>query len=83
MLVLSRISFHPTTFLLPRKSGQEVSIVFLSICLGLFLYLLVQVEKCVLVFIIKTDPTWYKPIYLFLGMLSVHDLKSSTVIDFP
>ena len=80
MLDLNRINFHPTTFLLPRNSGQEVSIVFLSICLVLFFYLLVQVEKCVLVFIIKTDPTWYKPTYLFLSMLSVHDLKSSTVI---
>lgn len=80
MLALNRINFHPTTFLLPRNSGQEVSIVFLSICLVLFFYLLVQVEKCVLVFIIKTDPTWYKPTYLFLAMLSVYDLKSSTVI---
>lgn len=80
MLDLNRINFHSTTFLFPRNSGQEVSIVFLSICLVLFFYLLVQVEKCVLVFIIKTDPTWYKPTYLFLSILSVHDLKSSTII---
>ena len=80
MLALNRINFHPTTFLLPRNSRQEISLVFLSICLVLFFYLLVQVEKCVLVFVIKTDPTWYNPTYLFLGMLSVHDLKSSTVI---
>ena len=77
MLVQNKTSFHPTTFLLLGIPGLEAAHVWISIPFCL-VYLLALMGNCVLVFIIKMDPSLHEPMYLFLCMLSLNDLMLGT-----
>ncbi|KAM6158417.1 olfactory receptor 52K2-like [Rhynchocyon petersi] len=77
MQAQNKTNFHPTTFFLLGIPGLEMAHIWISIPFFLT-YLLALTGNCVLLFIIKTDPSLHEPMYLFLCMLSVNDLMLSS-----
>ncbi|XP_072472742.1 olfactory receptor 52K2-like [Notamacropus eugenii] len=77
MSALNFTNLHPQTFLLLGIPGLENIQIWISIPFCL-VYMLAILGNCILLVIIKNDPSLHEPMYLFLSMLSVADLMITT-----
>uniref|UniRef100_A0A8C8SFB5 Olfactory receptor n=1 Tax=Pelusios castaneus TaxID=367368 RepID=A0A8C8SFB5_9SAUR len=79
MAAFNRTSPHPSTFILLGIPGLEGAHVWISIpfCSA---YLLSLLGNCLLLIVIKTEPTLHEPMYIFLSMLALTDLLVSNAI---
>uniref|UniRef100_A0A8C8SNX8 Olfactory receptor n=1 Tax=Pelusios castaneus TaxID=367368 RepID=A0A8C8SNX8_9SAUR len=68
--------FQQAVFYLTGIPGMEDAHVWFSIPIC-FMYLTSILGNSVILFIIKTDPTLHKPMYIFLSMLAITDLGLS------
>lgn len=64
---------HPSTFIFIGIPGLEAAHIWISIPFCV-VYLLALLVNCSLLFIIKTEPSFLEPMYLFLCMLAIADL---------
>ncbi|CAM4366619.1 unnamed protein product, partial [Lepidochelys kempii] len=76
MSAVNDTKFTPAVFLLTGIPGQEDVHLWISIPFCL-MYLISIVGNSVILFIIKTDPSLHKPMYIFLSMLAISDLGLS------
>ncbi|EMP39323.1 Olfactory receptor 51G2, partial [Chelonia mydas] len=76
MSAVNDTKFNSVMFLLTRIPGLEDIHLWISIPFC-FMYVLSIVGNSVILFIIKTDPSLHKPMYIFLSMLVVTDLALS------
>ncbi|XP_078506635.1 olfactory receptor 51G2-like [Lissotriton helveticus] len=67
---------HSSSFILAAIPGSKAVHIGISIPLG-FMYILTLVGNSALLFIIKTEQSLHKPMYIFLSMLAVTDLGLS------
>ncbi|KYO36185.1 putative olfactory receptor 52P1 [Alligator mississippiensis] len=77
MSTLNSSTQSPTTFILIGIPGLETVHIWISIPFC-SMYIMAIVGNCTILFIIKTEPSLHKPMYLFLCMLSVTDLVLSS-----
>ncbi|XP_003465416.1 olfactory receptor 52D1-like [Cavia porcellus] len=77
MSVYNKTDVHSITFILTGIPGLEAAHIWISIPFGV-VYLLDLLGNSSLLFIITTDPSLHKPMYLFLCMLAVADLVVCT-----
>ncbi|XP_062444983.1 olfactory receptor 52B2-like [Rhea pennata] len=70
-------SLAPATFILAGIPGMEKSYNWISI-LFCSMYLAALLGNSVLLFVIRTERSLHKPVYLFLSLLAVADLMLST-----
>ncbi|XP_006114267.4 olfactory receptor 52K2-like [Pelodiscus sinensis] len=70
---------HPSTFILLGIPGLEAAHVWISIPFCSF-YILSVVGNCLLLAVIKSEPSLHEPMYLFLAMLAFADLVISTTV---
>nr|XP_004651019.2 olfactory receptor 52D1-like [Jaculus jaculus] len=77
MSAYNKTSVHPSIFILVGIPGLEAIHTWISIPFSIG-YVLALLGNFSLLFIIKTDPSLHKPMYLFLCMLAVADLVVST-----
>lgn len=68
---------HPATFILVGIPGLEAFHVWISIPFC-SIYLVSLFGNCLLLAVIKTEPSLHEPMYLFLAMLAVVDLVVTT-----
>ncbi|XP_025036015.2 olfactory receptor 52K2-like [Pelodiscus sinensis] len=68
---------HPSTFILLGIPGLEEAHVWISIPFC-SVYILSVVGNCVLLAVIKSEPSLHEPMYLFLAMLTFADLVICT-----
>lgn len=80
MVAINQTSLQPASFLLLGMAGLEDLHIWLSIPFCL-VYIAAFLENFILLFVIVTEQSLHKPMYLFLAMLAVADLvlSSSTV----
>ncbi|XP_049679055.1 olfactory receptor 52B2-like [Accipiter gentilis] len=80
MVAINQTSLQPASFLLLGMAGLEDLHIWLSIPFCL-VYIAALLENFILLFVIVTEQSLHKPMYLFLAMLAVADLvlSSSTV----
>ncbi|NXN45680.1 O52B2 protein, partial [Rhinoptilus africanus] len=80
MAALNQTSLQPASFLLLGMAGLEDMHAWLSIPFCL-MYVVALLANFILLFVIATERSLHKPMYLFLAMLAVADLvlSSSTV----
>ncbi|XP_067399697.1 olfactory receptor 52K2-like [Emydura macquarii macquarii] len=78
MAASNRTTPHPSTFILLGIPGLEASHVWISIpfCSA---YILSLLGNCLLLAVIKTEPSLHEPMYLFLSMVALADLAISTI----
>ncbi|XP_074835654.1 olfactory receptor 51G2-like [Carettochelys insculpta] len=69
---------NSAVFLLTGIPGQEDLHLWIAI-LFCFMYAISIIGNSVILFIIKTDPSLYEPMYIFLSMLALTDLGLSIV----
>ncbi|XP_054830519.1 olfactory receptor 52K2-like [Eublepharis macularius] len=69
--------FHPSAFILVGIPGLEAFHVWISIPFC-SIYIFSVLGNCLLLAVIKTEPSLHEPMYLFLSMLAVADLVVST-----
>ncbi|XP_025044398.2 olfactory receptor 52R1-like [Pelodiscus sinensis] len=70
-------SLRPASFLLVGIPGLEALQHWIAIPLC-FMYIVALLGNCVVLFVIRTDPSLHEPMYLFLAMLAVTDLVLCT-----
>uniref|UniRef100_A0A8C8RYC2 Olfactory receptor n=1 Tax=Pelusios castaneus TaxID=367368 RepID=A0A8C8RYC2_9SAUR len=75
----NRTSSHPTTFFLLGIPGLEAAHGWISIPFC-FAYIVSLLGNCLLLGVIKTEPSLHEPMYLFLSMLALADLLVSSII---
>ncbi|XP_060119830.1 olfactory receptor 52P1-like [Heteronotia binoei] len=68
---------HPSTFVLVGIPGLEAFHVWISIPFC-SIYIFSLLGNCLLLGVVKTEPSLHEPMYLFLAMLAVADLVVST-----
>uniref|UniRef100_A0A452H160 Olfactory receptor n=1 Tax=Gopherus agassizii TaxID=38772 RepID=A0A452H160_9SAUR len=73
MSAVNDTKFNSAVFLLTGIPGQEDIHLWISIPFCL-IYVISIIGNSVILFIIKTDPTFHEPMYIFLSMLAVTDL---------
>ncbi|XP_067413508.1 olfactory receptor 52K2-like [Emydura macquarii macquarii] len=77
MAASNRTTPHPSTFILLGIPGLEAAHGWISItfCSA---YILSLLGNCLLLAVIKTEPSLHEPMYLFLSMLALADLVVSS-----
>ncbi|XP_075790852.1 olfactory receptor 52R1-like [Pelodiscus sinensis] len=70
-------SLRPTSFLLVGIPGLEATQHWVAIPLCC-MYIVALLGNCVVLFVIRADPSLHEPMYLFLAMLAVTDLVLCT-----
>ncbi|XP_067414728.1 olfactory receptor 52K2-like [Emydura macquarii macquarii] len=77
MAAPNRTTPHPSTFILLGIPGLEAAHGWISIpfCSA---YILSLLGNCLLLVVIKTEPSLHEPMYLFLSMLALADLVVSS-----
>ncbi|XP_067401887.1 olfactory receptor 51G2-like [Emydura macquarii macquarii] len=73
MSAVNDTKFQPAVFFLSGVSGQEDVHVWISIPFFL-IYFASILGNSVILFIIKSDPNFHEPMYIFLSMLAVTDV---------
>ncbi|XP_048349939.1 olfactory receptor 52K2-like [Sphaerodactylus townsendi] len=68
---------HPSSFILVGIPGLEAFHVWISIPFC-SIYIVSLLGNCVLLVVVKAEPSLHKPMFLFLSMLAVADLVVST-----
>ncbi|XP_067399741.1 olfactory receptor 51G2-like [Emydura macquarii macquarii] len=76
MSTINDTKFQPAVFLLTGIPGLEDVHVWISIPFFL-MYVISILGNSLILFIIKTDPTFHEPMYIFLSMLAITDLGLS------
>ncbi|KAM7179459.1 olfactory receptor 51G2-like [Macrochelys suwanniensis] len=76
MSVVNDTKFNSAVFLLSGIPGQEDVHLWISIPFCI-MYIISIIGNSVIMFIIKTDPSFHEPMYIFLSMLAVTDLGLS------